>query len=129
LDGYLFSIKIFYRGYMRNQLILTGRLTKDPEPKTVNSELLVVCSMAYNKNKDSSWFIDFNAWGNMAEKLKPYKRGELVQIAGELDVQSWEKDGQKFTKPIVNIKFIQPVTYKQLEKSDTSTAKDDDRVF
>lgn len=110
---------------MRNQLILTGRLTKDPEPKTVNSELLVVCSMAYNKNKDSSWFIDFNAWGNMAEKLKPYKRGELVQIAGELDVQSWEKDGQKFIKPIVNIKFIQPVTYKQLEKS----ATDDDRVF
>lgn len=110
---------------MRNQIILTGRLTKDPEVKTTANELLVVCSLAYNKNKDSSWFIDFNAWGQLADKLKLYKKAELVQIAGELDIQSWEKDGQKFSKPIINLKFIQPVTYKQLNNINN----DEEKVF
>jgi single-stranded DNA-binding protein len=101
---------------MRNHLQLIGRLTKEPEFKKVGEHDLASCSMAYNKNKDQSFFIDINAWRDSAERLMQYKKGELVLISGELDVQSWEKDGVKHSKSILVMKFIQPVSYKPKEE-------------
>lgn len=103
---------------MRNSLQLIGRLTKDPEFKKVGEHDLANCSMAYNKNKDASFFIDISAWRDSAEKLMNYKKGELVLISGELDIQSWEKDGIKYNKPLLVMKFIQPVSYKQKQQTE-----------
>jgi single-stranded DNA-binding protein len=98
---------------MRNYLQLIGRLTKDPEFKKVGEHDLANCSMAYNKNKDQSFFIDINAWRDSAEKLMQYKKGELVIVSGELDVQSYTVEGNSKTKAVLVLKFIQLVLYKQ----------------
>lgn len=102
---------------MRNCLQLIGRITKDPEFKKVGEHDLATSSMAYNKNKEQSWFIDINAWRDSAEKLMQYKKGELVLISGELDIQTWEKEGVKHSKQILVMKFIQPLSYKQKDES------------
>jgi len=91
---------------MRNVLQLIGRLTKDPERRPVGDKLLVTCSMAYNVNKNKSWFIDVNAWDKAAEQLSKLRKGDLVLLHGNLDIQSWDDNhGNKRSKAIINVRM------------------------
>jgi single-stranded DNA-binding protein len=103
---------------MRNQLQLICRITKDPEYKAINGDDFATCSIAYNKSKDKSWFLDITAWKETATKLMDYKKGELVILSGELDVQTWEKDGIKHVKPIMVLRYIQPMSYKNKKEDE-----------
>lgn len=114
---------------MRNYLQLIGRLTKDPEFKKIGEHDLANCSMAYNKNKDQSFFIDINAWRDLAEKLMQYKKGELVMVSGELDIQSYTLEGNLKTKTILVLKFIQPVSYKQKQTDSNTIDENGDKIF
>lgn len=107
---------------MRNQIILIGRLTKDPELKGTGNKTFAVCSLAYNKNKDSVWYIDFTAWEQNADKLKTYKKGDLVQVTGDFEIQSWTTDEGTKSKPTINMRYITLVTY----RTDKQTPEQED---
>jgi single-strand DNA-binding protein len=92
-----------------NQVVLLGRLTKDPELRqTPNGKSVGSFSLALNrsyKNQTSGeWveetdFIDVVVWGNLAERAEKYlKRGQRVLVTGRLSQRSWEQDGQKRSK-------------------------------
>ena len=94
---------------MANQVLLTGRLTKDAElsflpgtgtPK-IAFTLCVERSYQKDKNNKKVDFIPMEMIGSHTEKLAQYlTKGKMIGIVGELHIDQYEKDGQKksFTK-------------------------------
>ena len=91
---------------MINKVILTGRLTTDPELKKTSSNVSVSAfSVAVQRQyKDQSGncptdFINCVAWRNTAEFIcKHFKKGNLIALVGELQSRNYEdKQGNKRT--------------------------------
>ena len=94
---------------MANQIVLTGRLVKDAElaylpgtgmPKTT---FTVATERNYQKDKNNKKvdFIPAEMIGKHVEKLAQYlTKGKQILVIGELNIDQYEKDGQKksFTK-------------------------------
>lgn len=103
-----------------NRVILTGRLTKDPEVRYTSSGK-AVCGMrlAVQQGKDTT-FLNVKAWNQTAENCGKYlAKGALIGADGSLHVNEFEKDGQKRTIYEVwadRVEFIQ--TGEKAEKDD-----------
>ena len=103
-----------------NRVVLMGNLTRDPQLREAGSSGLKVCEMGIavgEKRKDASGnvrdvpcFVDFEAWDRLAELCAQYlRKGSPVLVEGKLQMDSWEKDGQKRTKLKVRamtVKFL-----------------------
>lgn len=91
-----------------NRVILLGNLTRDVELRYIPSGMAVTdIGLAVNdrrKNSSGEWveettFVDVTLWGRQAEVASEYlSKGSPVLIEGRLKLDSWEKDGQKFSK-------------------------------
>jgi len=91
-----------------NRVILLGNVTRDPELRYIPSGTAVTTlGLAVNdryKNSSGEWveevtFVDVTLWGRTAEVATEYlNKGSPVFIEGRLRLDSWEKDGQKFSK-------------------------------
>lgn len=90
---------------MFNSVILSGRLTADPELKTTPSGISVTSfNVAVNgpKNKDGEQRTDFItvvAWRSTAEFIAKYfRKGNLIGIEGSIQTRNYEdKNGNKRT--------------------------------
>lgn len=91
-----------------NRVVLLGNLTKDPELRHIPSgtavcDMRLAVSESY-RNKDgetveSTVFIDVAAWGRQAETCAQYmKKGSSILVEGRLQMDEWEKDGQKHSR-------------------------------
>lgn len=90
---------------MLNKVILTGRLTADPELKhTPNNVAVCAFTIAVERNiadkstgKRATDFIEIVAWRNTAEFISKYfSKGRMITIAGSIQTRSWEdKNGNK----------------------------------
>lgn len=100
-----------------NNVVLTGRLTRDIEIKATNSGFPIGnLGLAYSGVKKSqgggyeevSNFIDCVLLGTRAEALAQYLvKGAKVAISGELRFHQWESNGQKRSKHEILIDRIQ----------------------
>lgn len=99
-----------------NQVMFIGRLTRDPETRYVNESLLAQFGFAINRSwrdrsgekKSDVCFIDVVAWGKTAEVVQKYlKKGDPVYVQGRLQLDTWEKDGQKHSRHKVTAENIQ----------------------
>ncbi len=94
---------------MLNQLVIVGRIVKDPElsknedGKSVSSITLAVPRSYKNSNGEyDTDFIDCNIYGNVAETTCEYcHKGDLVGVKGCLNTITLEEDGKTFYKNIV----------------------------
>jgi single-strand DNA-binding protein len=88
-----------------NVCTFTGRITKDAESKMVGETEVGRYSIAVNGRKDKVMFLDCDHWkiGGVLEYLI---KGCQVCVTGELDQQSWEKDGQKKSKMVLNVRTL-----------------------
>lgn len=88
-----------------NKVIIVGRVTADPELRTIASGTHVVSfSIATNRNwtdkdgqkKEETEFHNIVAWGRQADIINQFsKKGSMLMIEGRLQTRSWEgKDGQ-----------------------------------
>lgn len=85
-----------------NVVVLTGRLTRDPESRQVGEKTVAQFALAVNGYADKVSFFDVEAWGRTAEIVTQYAgKGKLVTVAGRLEQQRWEKDGMKRSKVLV----------------------------
>lgn len=97
-----------------NKVFLIGRLTQDPEGRTIQSGQAVTTirmatnrvwhDNATNQKKEATEYHTVVAWGRLAEIANQYlKRGGLVMIEGRLQTRSWQgQDGNKrYTTEIV----------------------------
>lgn len=94
-----------------NIVILTGRLTKDPDEKMTQSGMAVtnftVAVDKFTKNQDdTATFIPCTAFGKTGEFIgKYFGRGRKIVVQGKLDVSSYQdREGNRrtFTKVIVD---------------------------
>ena len=103
---------------MLNQIILIGRLTKDPERRGQNSEKPVaVIRLAVDRDfkRDGDPDADFfncSVFGNQAKFVLEYgKKGRLVSLVGRMQQREWtdQQTGEKHTVYEVSgsdIKFL-----------------------
>lgn len=83
-----------------NQANLIGRLTRDPESRTIASgqslcSFSVACGRKFKgqdgTQKEETLFIDCTAWGKTAEHIGQYlKKGSRVYVGGRLRLETWE---------------------------------------
>ena len=88
---------------MLNQVVMVGRLTKDPEVvETENgnkvSNIAIAVPRNY-KNEDGVYetdFIEVTMWNSIAENTAEYcHKGDIVGVKGRIQVDNYEKDGEK----------------------------------
>jgi single-strand DNA-binding protein len=101
-----------------NRVMLTGRLTREPETKYLPSGMAVTnISIAVNRrfqDKSGEWrdetsFIDVEVWGKAAERLaETARKGQPVYVEGRLKQESWERDGVKHSKIRVSADVVKP---------------------
>lgn len=91
---------------MLNQIVIMGRLTRDPELRYTQSKLPVcsfriACERDFSKSKDSNEhdadFIDVVAWRSTAEFVSKYfAKGRVAVARGRLQMREWtDRDGNK----------------------------------
>jgi len=89
---------------MLNNIILMGRLTRDPELRHTQSGVAVVSfSLAVDRDFGSrdgdkqTDFIDIVAWRQTAEFVAKYfTKGRMAVVSGRLQIRDWtDKDGGK----------------------------------
>ena len=89
-----------------NRYTAIGNLTKDPVCRDAGESKVCNFSIAINEyhynagNKtQSTFFIDIECWNRQAENCTKFlSKGNKVAIEGKLKSNSWEKNGQKFSK-------------------------------
>jgi single-strand DNA-binding protein len=101
-----------------NKVMLIGRLTRDPETRSLKSGTSVVSfglavNRSYTKQEsgekvEETCFLDLEAWGRQGETIARYmKKGRQIFIEGRLKLDTWEKDGQKHSKVRVVVEGFQ----------------------
>lgn len=77
-----------------NQVILLGRLTRDPESRTTPSGKTVVSfSLAVDRagSEDQADFFDVTAWEKLGDLVMQYlSKGRRVLVQGRLRQDSWD---------------------------------------
>jgi len=80
-----------------NRVLLTGRLTRDPEMRSLaNSKVVTQFSIATNEYRGGQEKAEFHTvvtWDRLAEICAQYLgKGQLVAIEGRLQTRQWEDD-------------------------------------
>ena len=91
-----------------NQVIISGRLTRDASLKTLSSgssvaELSVASNRIWNdrngNKQEETVFVDVDLWGKQADYFgNNLKKGDYIMVTGRLRRESWETEGQKRSK-------------------------------
>lgn len=103
---------------MFNLVVLTGRLTSDPELKTTQSNVSVTsfCIAVQRRYKSGEEpitdFINIVAWRNTAEFVAKYfKKGNMIGIEGSIQTRKYtDKDGNNrvaFEVLAGNVQFVE----------------------
>lgn len=88
---------------MLNQLIVIGRLVKDPELKKTETgknvaNITLAVPRSY-KNPDGEYdtdFIDCILWNNVAESTSEYcSKGDLLGVKGRIQTRKYETEDEK----------------------------------
>jgi len=90
-----------------NNLTIGGRLTRDVELRyTPTGTAVANFSIASNGYKEGDvCFIECVAWGKQAEALSKHRgKGDGITVVGKLELDRWEKDGQKHQRHKINVR-------------------------
>ena len=105
---------------MLNRIVLTGRLTRDPELKRTTSEMPVASfTLAVDDNmkgpngEKTTTFIGVTVWDKQADNVAKFlRKGSLVGVDGRIRQRTFEKrDGTKASviEVIANhVEFLEP---------------------
>lgn len=109
---------------MLNQIVLVGRLTKDPEIRETDTgkkvsriTLAVPRSYKNSSGEYESDFINCTLWTGIAENTAEYcHKGDLLGIKGRIETRTYEKDDEK---KYVSEVVAEKVTFLTSKKVDT----------
>lgn len=84
---------------------------------TQNGKAVLSVRLAFNDSKydeqqqkwvnSKTFFVDAQAWEQTAERLaETLAQGDQVYVSGRLETQSWERDGEKKSKPVLNLNSV-----------------------
>ena len=113
---------------IRNSFNGIGRITKEPELRTVGEKNVLDFTIAITrpfakKDHPESDFIDCTAWGSTADNItKFFGKGDRIGVSGRVEVKPYEdKDGVKrksFKVIVDDFEFIE-------NKKDRATSTED----
>lgn len=115
-----------------NKVILIGRLTKDPELRTTESNksvssfsLAVDSFRRDSQGENQADFINCVAWEGLAENLAKYmKKGSKIAVEGRIQTRSYDaKDG---TKRYVTEVVATSIEFLESKKDSSSNTSFDD---
>lgn len=118
-----------------NRIVITGRLTRDPEVKTVSDNIQVATfSLAVDRFKKKGEkevsFVNCVAWRGLAKLSSMYlKKGRMIAVEGRLRIRKYEaKDGTQRTAAEVVVSNIQLLDSKFFNAADKAVDKAVDEV-
>lgn len=100
---------------MINSVVLTGRLTKGIElRRTTSGKTCTSFTLAVNRNKQETDFINCVAWDKLAELLERYThKGSQIGVEGRIQTRNYDdRNGKKVyvTEVLVNsISFLDKI--------------------
>lgn len=115
-----------------NKVFLNGNITSDLNERSFvfigNGTAKLSVNIAVNKSvkRGDSWenkpsFFEVVCWGKLAERVKGYaKKGQRINVVGELSQESWESNGQKHSKVVV---IADNVEWQQFVKGKIQTVR------
>ena len=115
---------------MLNQLVVIGRLTKDPElRKTDTGRNVTTITLAVPrsyKNSNGEYdtdFIDCTLWSNVAETTTEYcHKGDLISVRGQLRTSTFTvNDEKKYSTEVV----VDKIAFLANKSKDSEETKDD----
>lgn len=123
-----------------NKVILVGRITKDPELRSIQSGSSVVnFTIAVNRpvaqnqdqNANNADFINCVIWNKQAENLAKYvKQGSLIGVEGRIQTRSYESNGTtRYITEVLcdNVQFLE--TKKDGAKAQSDDSSNDEDPF
>lgn len=99
-----------------NRVTLIGRLTRDPEVKSISGTSVANFTLATNRTytvngekREETHFFDCDIWGKLADILKQYaNKGKQIAIEGRLQQSVWDApDGKKNSKVRIRVENFQ----------------------
>ena len=95
-----------------SKVILCGRLSRQPELKSVGAAQVASFTIVVNDSKKEASFIECKAWNAVASKAESYPKGRLVIAEGFLKQESWidKETGKNRSKLVVVITDISEPT-------------------
>lgn len=95
---------------------------------TPNGKAVLSMRLAFNDSKyddqqrkwvtTKSFYVDAQAWEQAAERLaETLTQGDQVYVVGRIETHQWEKDGEKKSKPVLNLQ-----TVRKLAKAESATS-------
>lgn len=111
-----------------NNVVLTGRLTANPELKVTQSGTQVcVFALAVNKDKEHTDFPQVVCFGKTAENLCTYqKKGSMIGVNGRLQTRSYDR--QDGTKAYVTEVIANAVEYLSSKSENEAKAQQNEVV-
>lgn len=87
-----------------NNCAFSGNLGRDPEVRYFDDGKMVASfSIAVEGRKGQTLWMAVKVWGKMAQVIADYvRKGSKLIVSGELQEETWEKDGQKKSKFVLN---------------------------
>ena len=82
---------------MLNSVNLQGRLVRDPDVREITGgKKLATFTLAVDKGKDATDFIDCQAFDRTAETIGSYvHKGDMIVVTGRLSINLWkDKEGK-----------------------------------
>lgn len=97
-----------------NSVNIIGNITKDVELKyTQNNKAVTTVTVAVNEgygDNQKTYYIDIQIWEKVAENTAKYcSKGSKIAVSGKLIQQSWEYEGKKQSKVLIqanNVIFL-----------------------
>lgn len=115
-----------------NSLIISGRLTADPEVKEVVTRDLrkTVCNVSiatdigWGDNK-KSLFLDCTAWGKTAEMIGKLHTGSPVIFEGRIQMEEWDDktSGVKRRKITMTVNRVHGLAWDNTEQAEKQTER------
>jgi len=120
-----------------NRTVLVGRITKDPELRTTQSNISVVrFTLAVNRQftdqagERQADFIQCTAWRKQAENLARYvKKGALLGVEGRIQTSQYEVDGNmRYVTEVIcdTVQFLESKGSSNQEEKEDDLADNDD---
>lgn len=118
---------------MLNQLVLVGRLVKEPELKESDNGIKLACiTIAVPRNYKNSKgeydtdFIDCNLWSSVAENTAEYcQKGDMLGVKGRVQTRIIENDNGTKRKKVEIV--AERVTFLQKSKDNHQEKKEEER--
>lgn len=119
---------------MLNQVVIVGRLVRDPEVKETESgkkvsNITLAVPRSY-KNADGEYdtdFVDCTLWNSVASNTSEYcHKGDIVGVKGKIETEMYEKDGENRKSTSIIAEKVTFLSSSNKEKDDIEKSNDDD---